>query len=84
MKTREEASKRPDHIPPGHWEIPAGTKASDCRSCKAPIFWIKTPKGKNMPVSCDTELGQAPTAVEFGVGIAHFSNCPNADDHRRR
>lgn len=51
------------------FEIAPGTPQRECRSCKAPVFWILTALGKRMPVNAD--------------GTSHFSNCPNADAHRK-
>lgn len=46
------------------YAIPAGAKASRCRSCDAPIFWGKTDAGKAIPL----DLG----------GTSHFLTCPHA------
>lgn len=46
---------------PSKWEIPAGTKSSDCRDCKKQAFWVKTDKGKNVLVNPD--------------GTCHFDTC---------
>ena len=72
---------------------------STCRSCGAPIRWIWTTGGKNMP--CDAQeihysLGgrevfvTADGKVERGTRggertgyISHFATCPQADQHRR-
>ena len=51
------------------FDIPEGTKESVCRSCDAKVFWIKTARGKNMPVDPD--------------GHSHFATCPNAEQHRK-
>jgi hypothetical protein len=50
--------------------IPVGTPVAACKSCGAGIHWIKTAKGKNMPVDPD--------------GTSHFATCPNADQHRKK
>lgn len=59
-----------------------------CRSCKAPIVWMRTRRGKNVPVDADTvdeaehdEEGR-PMFV-YGTHVAHFTTCPNAAQHRR-
>ena len=41
-----------------------------CKSCNAPIVWVKTKTGKAMPVSL-TNL------------CSHFADCANAAAHRR-
>ncbi len=50
------------------FEIPAGARKAECRSCQAEIFWIVTTAGKRMPTNPD--------------GTSHFSTCPNAALHR--
>lgn len=49
--------------------IPPGTPERQCRSCKAPVFWIVTARDRKMPVDHD--------------GTSHFATCPNAAKHRR-
>jgi hypothetical protein len=52
--------------------IPDGYEVSDlgmCRSCRAPILWLLTPKGHRMPWSL--------------AGVSHFADCPTAAEHRR-
>lgn len=51
------------------FDIPKGTPVAKCRSCGASIQWIKTTKGKNMPVNAD--------------GTSHFATCPQAGNWRR-
>ena len=60
------------------WTVPKGTKASQCRSCKALIYWIKTPNDKNMPVDCEVTGGEEPTAEYDGTGVSHFETCEDA------
>ena len=53
-------------------KVPDGYEVSDlgtCRSCDAPMLWLITPKGHRMPWSL--------------AGVSHFSDCPNARQHRR-
>lgn len=47
----------------GEWvyEVPTHKKASKCRSCQAEIWWVKSKKGKNVPVNAD--------------GICHYETC---------
>lgn len=49
--------------------IPPSSPAKECRTCKAPIHWIETPRGKRMPVNPD--------------GTSHFSTCAQAAEHRK-
>lgn len=76
----------------------SGAGPGRCRSCSAPILWVKTASGKATP------LDAAPVAdgewcvvagVAVNVGAApdlfapperyrvHWATCPNAGDHRR-
>ena len=72
-------------------DLPAGCKISNCSSCHAPVIWIKTTSGKNMPLDAKPIKGSG-----FGIsnGTAskaypgpnyesHFATCPNADAHRK-
>ena len=47
----------------GEWvyEVPTHKKASKCRSCQAEIWWVKSKKGKNVPVNKD--------------GVCHYETC---------
>lgn len=54
-----------------------------CSSCRARIIWLKTSKGKNMPVDADSVR---PEHAEFDTSlghVSHFSTCPNANQHRK-
>jgi hypothetical protein len=42
---------------------PAPGTATECRSCKAPIVWTRTAKGKSMP--CDLQPSDAGTFYLF-------------------
>lgn len=53
---------------PKRFPIPPSAGARQCRSCKAPIYWVLTVSGRRMPVNPD--------------GVSHFSTCPNANEHR--
>lgn len=52
----------------GRIAMPSKAQEAHCRSCDATIYWIKTDKGKNMPL--DTS------------GEPHWQSCPNANKHR--
>lgn len=68
---------------PQFFDVPAGTRAAQCRSCKAVIYWIELPSGKRMPVDCDVDGAYEPTEREDGSGVSHFATCPDAAHHRR-
>lgn len=65
---------------------PRGMDPGECRSCKAPIYWVTTHNGRKMPV--DRGAGQA---VVMRDGLAyvertyqsHFKSCPDAATHRK-
>lgn len=52
-----------------------------CRSCGAEIAWVKTEKGKSMPVDIDSWDGNR--IFTPGKHISHFASCPNAAKHRK-
>lgn len=62
--------------PPKFYEVPAGTRPSECRgqNCKAEIYWIKNGE-KSLPIDCDVDGGWEPTAREAGNGVSHFTTC---------
>jgi hypothetical protein len=59
--------------------IPPSAPVVPCRSCKAPIVWIRTALGKRMPVNYERVNGCCPPAS----GTSHFATCPNASDWRK-
>lgn len=66
-------------------EIPPATPPGTCRGCAEVIYWTVSDKGSRVPVSIQTDGGQAPTATEPGRGVNHFTNCPQASQfHKRR
>jgi hypothetical protein len=52
------------------FEIPPGAIPTECRGCKALVYWIHTAKGKVMPVNAD--------------GVSHFATCEKAAEFRRK
>jgi hypothetical protein len=58
-------------------------RVRSCRSCSAPIIWLRTVKGKKMPVDASSVTGDE-TLFEYGKHVSHFSTCPNSEKHRRR
>lgn len=54
----------------------------ECRSCRAPMIWLKTKAGKNCP--CDVE-SVGPEDIEYDAQKhkSHFATCPHAAQHRR-
>lgn len=55
-----------------------------CRSCGAPIVWIRLESGRSAP--CDPK----PVVIHTASGVtlsgygSHFATCPNATQHRKR
>jgi hypothetical protein len=65
---------------------------SECRECSAPIVWMITSKGKNIPVNIDSvsdddqqeaEAGEKILFV-YGTHTCHFNDCPAADSFRKK
>lgn len=56
--------------------------SSPCRSCAAPIVWLKTASGKSMPVDAPS-VQAGDTTFDASRHVTHFSTCPNADQHRK-
>ena len=57
-------------------------QTSQCRSCGAEIFWLKTVNGKNMPVN-PLEVLPDDSLFDHKRHISHFATCPSAKAHRR-
>lgn len=57
---------------------------SKCRSCGADIVWMKTKKGKNIPVDYDHTNDPETTVFDPDTMTTHFETCPDADKFRRR
>lgn len=67
---------------------------SKCKGCGAPIIWIKTAAGQNMPLDertytlyllePDGEQASSPRAKQVQVHASHFSTCVEADAFRRK
>lgn len=60
--------------------------SSQCRSCKAPVIWIKTRSGRRMPLDAKPEkriVVNGEYAEVTDTYVSHFVTCPNASEHRR-
>lgn len=64
-----------------------------CRSCKAPITWARTIRGKAIPFDGDIVVvrtegspltGSVVEYVDTDVTPTHFQTCPQASDWRKR
>ena len=62
---------------------------SQCRGCEADIVWMKTKRGKSMPINVIPTESQfrGPNAGElkfvFGEHQSHFQTCPCAGEFRK-
>ena len=57
-----EAEVAQEQKPKNIYPIPEGLEPKPCRSCEADVYWIRTEKGKPMPLDED--------------GTPHFATCP--------
>lgn len=67
----------PEHLPT-FYDVPKGAREEECRgrNCRATVYWITNPAtGRRLPVDCDVEGGQEPTAWADGRGVSHFTTC---------
>jgi len=64
-----------------------------CKTCKAPIIWAVTDKGKSIPLDMKGEKryvlvpaqGDRDPVVELRTTYAsHFVTCPDAKEHRKK
>ena len=53
---------------PQKFEVPSGAEWTECRSCHEKIVWVRTKRGRAMPVNED--------------GTSHFATCPDANEWR--
>ena len=62
---------------------------SQCRGCDADIVWMKTMRGKKIPVNVmptEPEFrgpNAGETGFKYGEHQAHFATCPVAGEFRR-
>jgi len=57
----------------------------ECRGCGQPVKWLKTIRGKNIPVDPDTIDDHGATVFDPYQGmVSHFATCTKADDFRGR
>ena len=58
-------------------------ETKNCRSCGAAIVWMKTGKGKLMPVNADSVRPGDETYTP-GIHVSHFATCPQRDSWRKK
>jgi hypothetical protein len=87
---------------PKFFTVPAGTPPAQCKgaTCRAVIYWIENPtSGKRMPIDCEVDGGEAPSAkgdprqvdafdasgiaAHDGRGVSHFTTCADVDQFTR-
>lgn len=54
-----------------------------CRSCRAPIVWVRTRSGKPMPLDPTVITIVTDEGDTIRGRISHFGTCPNAAAHRK-
>ena len=61
---------------------------SNCKGCGAAIIWIKTAKGKNMPIDAKPVKAYLPDPVNeysfVDVHLPHWGTCPKARDFKKK
>jgi len=82
----------PRRLHRGRW-LSVGSR---CKSCGAPIEWVQTIKGHNMPLDPEPVAGgnieltvaglayTVPPDPDVIRSVSHFVTCPEAKSHRRR
>lgn len=72
------------------------TREDRCRSCDAPIKWVRTRAGKDMPVDATPTKLMVSVRVPVALGtlqetfevrdcyMPHFATCPDAERWRKR
>lgn len=78
--------------------MPTGAEPGECRSCSAPVLWVRTVNGHRMPLDPEpTDGGTMVPAAYRGEWRAlrkhephagpkyrsHFASCEHAAKHRR-
>jgi len=57
-------------------------KEGFCKSCTAPIYWITTVNGKNMPVNREVKVILDDMGKLIRGHESHFSTCPQGQQWR--
>lgn len=59
-------------------------KITQCRSCGADIVWLKTQKGKNIPVDAEDVVDKEVEIFDPDTMTTHFQTCPDANSWRKK
>ena len=54
-----------------------------CRSCGAPITWLRTRSGKRMPADDPGRVLTENQLFDLKAHVSHFATCPQAAAHRK-
>ena len=54
-----------------------------CKKCKAPIIWVKTRLGANMPID-DNGTWNGELLYKYGLHTPHWATCPYAAEFKNR
>lgn len=58
-------------------------RTTECQSCQAEIIFLKTGKGKSIPVDAES-VTEGDELFEPRAGhVSHFATCPDADKFRK-
>lgn len=55
---------------------------AECKRCKAPIVWLKTAKGANMPVDAAT-VKEGDYFYRSDRHMPHWATCPDAKEFKK-
>jgi hypothetical protein len=59
------------------------SRLAHCKTCEAPIIWLRTTAGSSMPTDAET-VGLEDTVFDLKKKhISHFATCPEASFHRK-
>jgi len=59
-------------------------KITQCKSCGAEIVWMKTQRGKNIPVDAETIDDKGAEVFDPDTMTTHFETCPDAYKWRKK
>lgn len=66
------------------WKCDMGqVKITQCRSCGADIVWLKTQRGKNIPVDAEDVVDEEVEVFDPDTMTTHFATCKDADKWRK-
>jgi len=64
----------------GEHLVPEAADVERCRSCNAPVVWIRTRSGATMPLSLATVVWRGGQRY----ALAHFADCPDSKEWSTR